>query len=227
MSGSEHNLEKDIEQLISASLDGALSDEEGLDLNRTLIRDPEARRTLDEMKQVDEWSQKALHDVTISSAGIGDPAQWIENLPQNASPRKGVRYWWLAVGSVAAALAAVLSHNLIQDVPDQHVPAITSPVANANTEIAPATNTIIPQVSGVRPLPARPEFRVAGESRPENGLMRQVSLPPQRQIKRDVQRDYYGIRGSDKAFYWIEVDRTRTVRRPHPAYAGKPADNEM
>lgn len=232
------NSEKDIEHLISASLDAALTEEEDLALNRTLIRDPEARHLMDDMRATDELAGNVLRRVAMSGADLGDPAQWVEGVNQVA-PRHFVRRsWWLAVGSIAAALAAVISHNVSQSLQQQpEIVANGQPgsVDQTLSEIHPASSGSIADGSrttsevlpGELPEMPRPQFRAGPVPVSSQDLTRRVSAPPQRRIKRDVYRDYYGIRGSENSFYWIEVDRCRTVRKPNPDYAAWAAQNEM
>lgn len=184
--------QKDIELLISRHLDGELSEDEELELNRRLIRHPEARRLLEACQRVDSLAAAALDRTVPDRAGSFDPAKLIaERRP--ARKARDYRGWLLVPGAIAAALlAVVVNQATLRDGSDPRV------AGNGQVHSVPA--------AGVRP-----------KWEGHDDMMRHaVSEPvPRRQIKRDTARDVYGILGEDGRIYWIEVDRTRTLNRPN------------
>jgi hypothetical protein len=195
---------RDIDHLISRHLDGELSEGEELLLNRELIRDPDARRRLEEYERIDAMAAEALDRAVPGRESSFD----MGTLVTDRRPRRKARYhrgWWLVPGAVAAALLAVMVNRAtLPGVGDQHAagPAYEQPAS----------------VPVVTPGPTAP-----------NDLMRNVVADPvpRRQIKRDITRDYLGIVGEDGRIYWIEVDRTRTINLPNAASTYRPVSKEL
>ncbi len=88
-----------LEHLINRKLDQALTAEESYELDKRLIRDPQVRRQLEEMQQVDLWSAELLNAVCHS----GPPAA-----VARISARPQGRRWWRLLAPAAAAVAACL-----------------------------------------------------------------------------------------------------------------------
>ncbi len=64
--------DKDIERLIVRRLDGALTPDEELELDRQIIRDPQVRRLLEEYQRIDEWAAAALDAALVDrTAAVG------------------------------------------------------------------------------------------------------------------------------------------------------------
>ncbi len=182
------NMNEDIEKLMNRALDGVLSEEEELSLNRELIRNPEARRLMAEYRAVDELSVAALNDVVAGEAPVFDATTWArsDSWKQNTRPRR--TWFWLAPGAIAAALLAMVvgrpTPKNVERSPIVQVPA--TPTFNG--------------LAGLRNLP---------ESR---NLMHSVGSTPA--IHRNTGREIIGVEGDDGNLYWIEVERTRTVTLP-------------
>ena len=70
------NVNEHLERLIVRSLDGALSEDDELALNRELIRNPEARRLMAAYRTVDELSVAALDEVTVGASPVFDAMAW-------------------------------------------------------------------------------------------------------------------------------------------------------
>ena len=67
------NPEHDLERLIVRYLDSELTEEEELELNRELIRNPEAQQLLDDYRRADDLAVAALNRV-IPDNGAVEPA---------------------------------------------------------------------------------------------------------------------------------------------------------
>lgn len=179
--------DNDIERLIVRSLDGELGEDEQLQLNRELIRNPEAQRLMEQYKQIDELAGAALHHALSGDRIPLDPAA----LPGREQPQRVVRYhrgWWLVPGAIAAALLAIVVAQF------SATPTTEHRLADRN---GGAAHTIVP-VSDPIPYPAD-ITRNAGTA-----------------VRRSTGRDVFGVVGEDGNIYWIEVDSTKTFRRPRP-----------
>ena len=177
-----------LERLIVRSLDGALSEDDELALNRELIRNPEARRLMAAYRTVDELSVAALDEVTAGETPEVDAKMWTRAGSSKRRMRQGRTWFWLAPGAIAAALLAMV------------VPRPT-----------PTSVERLPVVQ----VPSAPTFNgVVGA--PFTGgrqdMMRSVRSTPA--IHRNTDREIIGVVGDDGNLYWIEVERTRTVTLP-------------
>ena len=188
---------QDIERLIVRQLDTELSEDEQLELNRELIRDPEAHQLLQDYQRIDSLAAAALGEA-LGKGDVGfDPAA----LLTDRAPRR-VRHlhrgWWLAIGAVAAALLALMIPQSVLEPADQAAPAIVDSGASG---LQP--NVALDPLSNRRQAP----MRTVGTSSPTR-------------IRRDTGRDVVGVVGDDGNIYWIEIDRTRTYKRP-PRQSGR------
>jgi hypothetical protein len=191
------NVDKDIEKLIVRGLDSELSEDEQLALDRELIRNPEARRLMDEYRRIDEVTAAVLHDALGGNRMPLDP----DTLPSRAgSPpiRRYHRGWWLVPGAVAAALLAVVVGLRPPQVRFPVTAPFSSPVPYVRGPGSVQTPPIITSRSGPR------EF------------MRTVGNHPMPRVKRSTGRDVFGVMGEDGNIYWIEVDRVWTLRQARP-----------
>ena len=186
-----------IERLIVSRLDDALSEDEGLTLDRELIRNPEARSLLDDYKRIDELASSALKHALDSEQ---EPLDFQALPPRRQSParRPSHRGWWLASGAVAAALLAIVVARM------STTPSMDRAITD-NRPIPPALST-----------PAMRE---------QPGVMRNASTRPR--IRRNTGREIFGVIGDDGNIYWIEVDRTRTFRRPKLESGGRLVAGEL
>ena len=190
--------DRDFECLISRHLDGALSEDEELQLNRTLIRDPDARRERDEYVRIDALASVALD--RFLGAGVEFD---VETLPQrvDSGPPRGIhRGWWLGTGAVAAALLAMV---LAQ-----------TPLALRNPS---------QQVEGLGSVPVQVVPSLNGH---DDSLMQNTATSAPK-VRREHGREWLGVMGEDGRVYWIEVDRTRTLRQPRRDAIHRSALNEM
>ncbi len=91
------------EQLINRKLDGELTDAEALDLDKRLIKSPEARALLAELERNDALACRALRDA-LATGGC----EWAEAhaLPAQSKARRWS--WSRAIMAVAACTALVV-----------------------------------------------------------------------------------------------------------------------
>lgn len=193
---SEH-----LERLMIRSLDGALSEDDELSLNRELIRNPEARRLMAAYRSVDELSAAALNEVTAGEAPAFDSMTWSRANSSKRSRMLGRTWFWLAPGAIAAALLAMI---------------VPRP--------APTNVERMPIVHGL----SSPNYNGDGGSRfagDQGDLMHSVRSTPA--IHRNTGREIIGVVGDDGNLYWIEVERTRTVRLPAASDSRAGTLNEM
>ena len=179
------NDEKDIESLIVRHLDGELDEDERLELNRRLIRDPAARRMMEDYQKVDALSAEALGPV-LKECGTTRPAA----VPATSHPllrkRRFSRSWWVIPGAVAAAVLAMVIPRAAVELGDKPKTSMVGRLPEPNM---PARYN--------RSEPTAP-MRTVGHGIP--------------QIKRNTGREVIGVIGEDGNVYWIEVDRIRTTK---------------
>ncbi|UCC31859.1 MAG: hypothetical protein JSU86_06190 [Phycisphaerales bacterium] len=190
-------MDKDIERLIVRSLDGELGEDEQLQLNRELIRNPEAQRLMEQYKQIDELAGVALDHALGCDRIPLDPAA----LPGREQSQRVVRYhrgWWLVPGAIAAALLAIVVAQFSARPPAG--PALADRNGGAG-------NTVVPVGRVPRPT----------------GIMRNASTA----VRRSTGRDVFGVVGEDGNIYWIEVDSTKTFRRPRPRPGARVPTEDM
>lgn len=185
MSNSDENLER----LIVRSLDGDLSEDEQLILDRELIRNPDAHRLMEEYGSIDSLAVASLEALVCNDDfHVEAPSE----IGAQREPRgRNYRGWMLVSGAIAAAvLAIVIPRSAI--LPPEQREAIVQ-------KAAPTTPRDFP---GVRELQ-------------NQGMMHSVANGVSRpSVQRRTGRDLIGVIGDDGNLYWIEVERTRTVRFP-------------
>jgi len=95
-------IDRRIERLIIRRLDGELTDEERLELDRVLLASPEMRRLLEQYERIDAASAAALEAV------VGDAADdRVAFVPATGGRRRYSRAWWALPAAAAAALALI------------------------------------------------------------------------------------------------------------------------
>jgi hypothetical protein len=189
-----------LELQINRYLDGELTSEEVLALQREMLRDQEARELAESLSQADA----ALADVLQADLPVAEPAfDPLALTEQHAQARcsGSRRAWWMIPAALAACLVASFILPAFQ-VPDggttggyraganlTDLPAFESP------DLLPASSSTAHEVQGI-----------------DHGIRRASAGEGPRQVNRRVDRDLIGIVGDDGEIYWIEIDRTRTVR---------------
>ena len=176
------------ERLIVRSLDGELSEDDELALNRELIRNPEAHRLMAAYRTVDELSVAALDEATTGETPEFDAKTWTQVDSLKRRTRQGRTWFWLVPGAIAAALLAM---------------------------VVPRPMSTSVQRPPIVRAPSAPTFNGAVGSPFTGGrqdMMRSVRSTPA--IHRNTGREIIGVVGDDGNLYWIEVERTRTVTLP-------------
>lgn len=193
-------ISEQLERLINRSLDGDLNEDEQLELNRELIRNPQARQMLADYQSVDRVAAAALDLAFGRTACFEVPAFAPAKAVAHARRRHAVR--WLIPGAIAAALLATVTPNPWQR----------------------ATKAPVEQIASAPTPSAAPS---AGPSR-ASVATRTVSMNSGAPVMhRDMGRDIIGVLGDDGNLYWIEVEKTRTVTLPHGPAATSRSLNEF
>ncbi|MHC4697401.1 MAG: hypothetical protein ACYTFA_11710 [Planctomycetota bacterium] len=196
------NPKHDLERLIVRHLDSELTEEEELELNRELIRNPEAQQLLDDYRRADDLAVAALNRIIPDDGAVKSAPL---TMPPIAARRVGYyRAWWIIPGAVAAAILALV-------IPNPSVgPDIEEPVTITQVDSRP-----LESIS--RPRPGSP---------PE--MMHNVGTSPLGpQIKRNTGQEVFGVVDDEGNVYWIQVDRIRTMKRPRHPVSGRSANEAM
>ncbi len=180
------NVDEHLERLINRSLDHDLTEDEQLELNRELIRNPAAHRLFEEYASIDEGASSALKQALEDEQAPTQtsPVLVTKNKREPLRPRG----WWLVPGAIAAALLAMV-------VPYPKT-SRTERSGAPTAVLAPPTPSISPWAGTMNVLhPAR-------------------TTPV---LHRNTGTDVIGVVGDDGNLYWIEVERTRTIKLPPKA----------
>lgn len=184
---------------MSRRLDGVAGDDEILELDRELIRNPELRVRWDEFRRVDEAASVALLGIAAEGVDVGATARRIVDRAVSVQTQarnwrtRAHRGWLLIPGAIAAAFAALMIPRMDWGRPASHVPAVAlTPDASLVPSSSPSLEPRSMSRGGINP-----------------DLMRTVGT-----TRRNTGRDVLGIMGDDGNLYFIEVDRTRTIRLP-------------
>jgi anti-sigma factor RsiW len=95
------------EQLITRRLDGEITEQESLELDKRLIRSPEARAYMEELDRIDSLAGTTLRDLCSTSGTQSPPEIDAESSPWRTHPGISRRYL-RPVMAVAAAIAVAL-----------------------------------------------------------------------------------------------------------------------
>lgn len=189
-----------LEQLIGRKLDGELLTDESLELDKCLIRDPAARKCLEDSHKIDALAATFLNEVCgefdESSSGV-----------QVAAARPRRRWAWL--GTLPPAAAACLAMLFLWPVffPD---PADHSD--DAGQELRSIANGTPARISS-RPVHPLTSARLVGN--------RERSEPPVPRWKTGTQVDVYGVldEATDK-LYLLGVEHMTSAQRRN-AFRGR------
>lgn len=114
------------EQLITRRLDGEITEEESLELDKRLIRSPEARAYMEEQARIDMLASEVVREACVpdrSGANAGDH----NGLPGESPPNGNRRRYLRPIAAVAAAIAVALLVILLPS--ERPTPTGTTPLA--------------------------------------------------------------------------------------------------
>ncbi len=181
-----------LERLISRKLDGELSADESLELDKCLIREPLVRQHLEESEKIDELAGAFLNEVCAER----DDASFLVG---TATQRKHRFRWFGAVPVAAAAcLALWLSWPMFssRSVEDNAVAARGLRGSTGETPRRVASDLVLPPSN----------VRLAGSTE------RSASLVPIRETGTRV--NYYGVLDeTSNKLYLLEVRRLTSTQR--------------
>jgi hypothetical protein len=200
-----------IELLINRKLDGELTSDERLELDRALIRSPQHREMLEQCERIDAACAEVIESAcdapfVLSSDAVSD-----------RSDRSMVGGWrrrllWLVPGALAACLTGMV-------VLDQSTPASTPGdlqlVAGGSEAVSPEAMDV-PAVNQPVDLTVPANDRRQAEAIPAGwlpgGIMQASTHPQITSRLHDTQ--YLTVIGKDQTIFVIELDRTQTLRQP-------------
>lgn len=181
-------INEQLERLINRCLDGDLSEDAQLELDRELIRNPAARAMLAEYQAMDRNAAEALGRAfgAERSRSTADVGPGVATPNRFARRRHAVR--WLIPGAIAAALLAMV-------------------IPHPSFDAAKPVNDKVVTLS--------PERGPSGLSRGVVSTRTVSTGSGAPAVHRNRGRDIIGVLGDDGNVYWIEVEKTRTVTLPH------------
>lgn len=187
-----------LELLVNRALDAQISEADELELNRSLIRDPEMMRLRDDYQKMDALASHALGSIrggaTVDFEAVFAAAP-VKISSRRMAPHRG---WLMIPGAIAAALLAMV-------IPDPNrLPSSETP--------------IVVDAGSLFSVPGSSSW--GGES-----LARPVSNVPR--VQRQTGTDVIGVVGDDGNLYWLEVERKKTVRWPAGSSAIPDANDSM
>lgn len=175
-----------IERLIVRRLDGELTADEQLELDRELMRSPEARDLLDSYQQIDEAASAALVEAVGTDNELSVALADLPATVPARSTRHG-RAWW----ALPAAVAAAVSVLVVLYTPQPPGPTLTERKAPAPRPRAQPARHVQPGDAGV--------YRANFDTR---------------NLSRSTNQSRLFIQGKDGNLYVIEQRHTRTARQP-------------
>lgn len=181
-----------IEHLINRKLDGELTEDERLELDRALIRSPEHRRMLEESESVDSLCAEVLRNEVGSHA----KATVVASNPFPSIPlrSRSRRIWWLIPAALAACLVWVV-YPARMLTPDQSplVFGVGNKIGRGNADAPGNGSPVVMHRNNLQRVGMRPSVT---DGRRNTGL--------------------YRVLGRDGRLYLIQLDHLRAVRRPVP-----------
>lgn len=189
--------EMEIERLISRCLDGEATDDERLDLDREILRNPDAHRMLESSRRIDDVAGTVLREVLQSTGEptLVDPPTVM--VPQPVQSRRIATQWLLVPGAIAAAVLALIIPPPVGPTRDQQV-------------------SRVPEMIQTAPMSLHDQPVDRGLMRNVGATSSPMSSPMRSQIHRRRGREILGIERDDGSLFWIEIDRTRKFERRIP-----------
>ncbi len=185
-----------LERLINRKLDGELTEDDSLELDKCLIRDPAARQSLEESERIDRLSEALLDEICAVRDEVLLPAT------SRTVARRRMR-WFGAIPAAAAACVALFFMWPMFSSSPQSSDRI---VDGEHGELVLLEND--PQTALPDPAPRESEARLA--SYPD----RPAKLRPLRE--HGTRLDYYGVLDPEtQKLYLLEVKHQTSTRRPN------------
>lgn len=208
-----------IERLINRKLDGELSADEQLELDRALVRNPDYRNLLAEYEQLDVDCGEALRSIMATSDASSHrrPIRFADADKQTKKQGRSrmPRLWWVLPVAAAACIAVI---GMIDRSPVTTDNAIQQP-----TIVQSRTPDVQPTPKRQKPdLTHRPAY--VDNMRPRNNERRSpidygiVPASSTHVPRLEQHRDtgIIGVPGEDGKIYLIEVQNTRTYGQSQP-----------
>lgn len=206
-----------IELLITRRLDGVLTDEESLELDRALIRSPEYRRMFEVSERIDMLCADALAEqVGHSAAGS---AVVLTMAVRTKRGWGGRRAWWLMPAGAAACVGWMMWAGAMNVRSGSGGDGLVQSDRSRNgVELAAGsdrgeTKDTARSVMGADRLRNGGGVRQAGMGIPSMSRMRDSNV--------------YGIVGGEDRIFLIEVDRIRTLQRSPALASAVPVRHEL
>ncbi|MCC7292798.1 MAG: hypothetical protein IT449_12125 [Phycisphaerales bacterium] len=182
------------ENLTVRSIHGELDDEQALQLNREMIRNPRLREMHDDFAAVDRLASAAL--VESLAPRRQDATGSLAQAGAIVAPSRGQRGWALLERwFVPAAAAAAIMIAVI-------FPAQRSATQRVSLNQNTNSDVVLPHMQ-----PPRMEWGTPVSTNPTN-------------VKRNTSRDVIGVIDRDGKVWILELDRTQTLRIPGGAASG-------
>ncbi len=180
-----------LERLISRKLDGELTEDDSLELDKCLIRDPAARQSLEESERIDHLTAALLEEVCSVKDEILLPATG------RTVARRRMRWF----GAFPAAAAACIALFFMW-------PTFSPPPSGSNDNRAGTGIALAPVESDPTELPSDSSPILAGYAEKPTGLR------PLRE--HGTRLNYYGVLDPEtQKLYLLEVKHQTSTQRPN------------
>lgn len=132
------NVNDRIERLINRRLDGELTEDESLELDRELIRNPQARMLLEQLSRLDKLAGAAIADACSAETIV--PAV---RACQVRRPASAMQSWWLVPGSLAAGVLLYFGLSLLPvGAPDRAPMSEAVSTGRPSVVVPPSSQTV-------------------------------------------------------------------------------------
>jgi anti-sigma factor RsiW len=189
------NVSEKIERLIVRGLDGEITPDEQLELDRELLRNPDARAMFDSYKAIDALSARVIEACAGRRTATG-PLLMVPHCDTVAHPRRRRRSWMIYAGALAACLALAIVWQ---------TPKAGSPNA---------THSVVDNTSTARqPVTAAPGREIPKVGMPGSDVgVWQVNDTIAPRVNRMTDRNLILVPGADGAYYLLTIDQVRELK---------------
>ena len=192
-------IDKKIERLINRKLDGELSPEEQLELDKELLRCPAARALYESYSELDELVGEVISECTGYETGNNPIAA---NCRPEIYQKRPNHRWMFFASALAASLALVVFWNTPDRISKSGYPTTSGNAPVNQTRIA---DSRMPTEGKVQPT-INQRFNDAGVWRVKGNNSERVN--------RLTDRNVIVVPGEDGEIYLLNLDRIREVRLP-------------